>query len=171
MAYGGDLTWFFWTKRIERSWLGKELGHAEVEVQLGADRDAAAADRGGICARQIGACGMPGSGDIQRSITARMRDHADGYLELLIGNCEFGDPIDNSKVTEPCTQNNQSRRHGSSGEPDLRGIRRCYRLCDKEVGTISRYRLGAYSVVRVTFSLRDTTQVCFTFIIRRALMP
>ena len=48
--YGGlkgdqvDLTGSFCTKRIDRNWLGKELCHAEEEVQCGADRDAASPD-------------------------------------------------------------------------------------------------------------------------------
>jgi hypothetical protein len=27
-----DLTWPFWTKRIERNCLGKEVGHGEEEI-------------------------------------------------------------------------------------------------------------------------------------------
>ena len=41
---GGDLTWLFWTKRFDRICLGKELGHAEEEVQRGADRYSASPD-------------------------------------------------------------------------------------------------------------------------------
>jgi hypothetical protein len=38
-----DLTWLFWTKRCERiAWKG--AGHAEEEVQRGADCDAASPD-------------------------------------------------------------------------------------------------------------------------------
>ena len=38
-----DLTWLFWTKRCERiAWKG--VGHAEEEVQRGADCDAASPD-------------------------------------------------------------------------------------------------------------------------------
>ena len=43
-ARGVDLNGLFWTKRFERNWLGKELGHAEEKVQRGADRDAASSD-------------------------------------------------------------------------------------------------------------------------------
>ena len=39
-----DLTELFWTKRFERNCLGKELGHAEEEVQRGAVFDTASAD-------------------------------------------------------------------------------------------------------------------------------
>ena len=46
-----DLPGSFCTKRIDRNWLGKELGHAEEETDAGADCAAAAADRG---------CDVPG---------------------------------------------------------------------------------------------------------------
>ena len=39
-----DLIGSFCTKRIDRNWLGKELGDAEEEAHPGADCDAAAAD-------------------------------------------------------------------------------------------------------------------------------
>jgi hypothetical protein len=39
-----DLHGSFCTKRIDRNWLGKELGDAEEEADAGADSDAAAAD-------------------------------------------------------------------------------------------------------------------------------
>ena len=39
-----DLTGSFWTKRFVRNRVGKEPSHAEEEVQLGADCDAASAD-------------------------------------------------------------------------------------------------------------------------------
>ena len=42
----GDLPGSFCTKRIDRNWLGKELGDAEEETDAGADSDVAAADRG-----------------------------------------------------------------------------------------------------------------------------
>jgi hypothetical protein len=45
-----DLPGSFCTKRIDRNWLGKELGHAEEETSAGADCASAAADRG---------CGVP----------------------------------------------------------------------------------------------------------------
>ena len=41
-----DLPGSFCTKRIDRNWLGKDLGHAEEETDAGADCAAAAADRG-----------------------------------------------------------------------------------------------------------------------------
>ena len=43
-SFHADLTGLFWTKRFERNCLGKELGHAEEEVQRGADCDAASSD-------------------------------------------------------------------------------------------------------------------------------
>ena len=39
-----DLTWLFWTKRCEKMSLERSLGHAEEEVQRGADCDAASPD-------------------------------------------------------------------------------------------------------------------------------
>ena len=39
-----DLTGLFWTKRCEKMGLERSLGHAEEEVQRGADRDAASPD-------------------------------------------------------------------------------------------------------------------------------
>ena len=44
LAIPCDLPGSFCTKRIDRNWLGKELGHAEEETDAGADSDAAAAD-------------------------------------------------------------------------------------------------------------------------------
>jgi hypothetical protein len=44
LCEGPDLTGSFCAKRIDRNWLGKELGHAEEETDAGADSDAAAAD-------------------------------------------------------------------------------------------------------------------------------
>ena len=44
--YLTDLPGSFCTKRIDRNWLGKDLGHAEEETDAGADCAAAAADRG-----------------------------------------------------------------------------------------------------------------------------
>jgi hypothetical protein len=49
-GFGADLHGSFCTKRIDRNWLGKELGHAEEETSAGADCASAAADRG---------CGVP----------------------------------------------------------------------------------------------------------------
>ena len=60
---GFDLTGFFCTKRIDRNWLGKELGHAEEETYAGADCDAAAANRGCDVTGQIGSDCVPGSRD------------------------------------------------------------------------------------------------------------
>ncbi len=44
---GTDLPGSFCTKRIDRNWLGKELGHAEEKTDAGADSDTAEANRGG----------------------------------------------------------------------------------------------------------------------------
>jgi Integrase core domain/Dihydrodipicolinate synthetase family len=69
-----DLTWLFWTKRCERiAWKG--AGHAEEEVQRGADCDAASPDWSIDGAGQICPRGLPGC----RDIAAELRD------ELLNG--------------------------------------------------------------------------------------
>jgi hypothetical protein len=49
-----DLPGSFCTKRIDRNWLGKELGHAEEETNAGADSNAIAADRSGDVTGKIG---------------------------------------------------------------------------------------------------------------------
>jgi hypothetical protein len=54
-----DLTGSFCTKRFDRNRLGKELCHTEEEVQPGADRDAAAADRSGNVTGEIDSRGLP----------------------------------------------------------------------------------------------------------------
>ena len=54
----------FCTKRIDRNWLGKELGHAEEETDAGADSDAAAVDRGGDVTGQIDSNCVPGGRDL-----------------------------------------------------------------------------------------------------------
>ena len=58
-----------------RGWLGKGVGHAEEEIQCGADRDAASSDRGVDSAGKVCTGGVPGSWDI----AAELRD------ELLNG--------------------------------------------------------------------------------------
>ena len=47
LVHSVDLPGSFCTKRIDRNWLGKELGHAEEKTDAGADSDTAEANRGG----------------------------------------------------------------------------------------------------------------------------
>jgi hypothetical protein len=59
-----DLPGSFYTKRFDRNWLEKELGHGEEDTDAGADSDIAAADRSCDVTGKIGVDCVPGGRDI-----------------------------------------------------------------------------------------------------------